>query len=391
MGLLNLKPKHSPQRAIWAMFASRQLQMGTRRISLKLGAELFSKGKSWCCPYFPLFLLLMLTTTIMKIAIDSNLFQSSEKLFYISLKGENAYKQFYVEYPHKYHFIINQEEKCQRLRPFLVLMVPVAPHNRAHRDSIRQTWGKESSILGKTVSLFFLLGLARGGGGPGDRQQQQQQLLLLQESRVHGDLLQSNFLDCYKNLTIKTMVMMEWLDAHCPAASYAMKIDSDMFLNVRNLVNMLLDAPRGSYMTGLVTTGAEVRRDPSSKWYLPVDVLPMKVYPRYALGLGYIVSLDLPGKLVEASRHVRPLYIEDIHLGFCMKYLGIDLSDPPQVNDFNFVPVLYNRCDYSRLIATTYEPHANRIQVWEDFNREDPVCQEEKEIPLLNAPTKRAQ
>ncbi|CAL8404030.1 unnamed protein product [Boreogadus saida] len=256
-----------------------------------------------------------------------------------------------------------KEEKCQRLRPFLVLMVPVAPHNRAHRDSIRQTWGKESSILGKTVSLFFLLGLAKGGGGgPGDGQQQQQQQLLLQESRVHGDLLQSNFLDCYKNLTIKTMVMMEWLDAHCPAASYAMKIDSDMFLNVRNLVNMLMDAPRGSYMTGLVTTGAEVRRDPSSKWYLPVDVLPMKVYPRYALGLGYIVSLDLPRKLVEASRHVRPLYIEDIHLGFCMEYLGIDLSDPPQVNYFNIVPVLYNRCDYSRLIATTYEPHANRIQ-----------------------------
>ena len=321
--------------------------------------------------------------------MDSGLFQSSEDLFYISLKGENAYKQFYVDYPHKYHFIINQEEKCQRLRPFLVLMVPVAPHNRAHRDSIRRTWGKETSVLGKTVSLFFLLGLAKGGEGPGNWQLQQQ---LLQESRAHGDLLQSNFLDSYKNLTIKTMVMMEWLDAHCPAAAYAMKIDSDMFLNVGNLVNMLLDRPRDCYMTGLVETGAEVQRDPSSKWYLPADVLPSSVYPRYALGLGYVVSMDLPRKLVEASRHVRPLYIEDVHLGFCMKYLGIGLSDPPQGNYFNVAPVLYNRCDYSRLIATTLEPQSDLIQVWEDFNREGPVCQEEEnEMALFGATTKRAQ
>ena len=331
----------------------------------------------------------MLTTSIIIITIYSGLFQLSENLFYISLKGEHAYKQFYVEYPHKYHFIINQEEKCQRLRPFLVLMVPVAPHNRADRNSIRRTWGKERSILGKTVSLFFLLGLAKGGGGPEDGELQQQQLL--QESRAHGDLLQSNFLDCYKNLTIKTMVMMEWLDAHCPAASYAMKIDSDMFLNVRTLVNMLLDAPQHSYMTGLVETGAEIQRDPSSKWYLPVDVLPRRVYPRYALGLGYVVSLDLPRKLVEASRHVRPLYIEDVHLGFCMKYLGIGLSDPPHGNYFNVHPVLYNRCDYSRLIATTLEPHSDLIEVWEDFKREEPVCQEEDEMALFRITTMRAQ
>ncbi len=37
-----------------------------------------------------------------------------------------------------------------------------------------------------------------------------------------------DFLDCYKNLTIKTMVMLEWLDSYCSSASYAMKIDSDV-------------------------------------------------------------------------------------------------------------------------------------------------------------------
>lgn len=308
--------------------------------------------------------------------MDSGLFQ-----WPLHMKAAGANGPYYVEYPHKYHFIINEEEKCQQQKPFLVLIVPVAPHNLVDRDTIRRTWGKESLILGKAVSLFFLLGLAADGQGDGQLQQQ-----LRLESREHGDLLQSDFLDCYRNLTIKTMVMMEWLDNHCSTASYAMKIDSDMFLNVPGLVSMLLDAPRHQYMTGLVETDAEVQRDPISKWYMPQEVLPQPVYPRYALGLGYVVSMDLPRKLVEASRHVRPLYIEDVHLGFCMKYLGIDLSDPPKGNYFHVVPVPYNRCEYSKLIATTTDPNSNLIQIWEDFNGAETGCQHDNETLVVATP-----
>ncbi|KAM4630172.1 beta-1,3-galactosyltransferase 1-like [Polymixia lowei] len=273
---------------------------------------------------------------------------------------------YLVEYPYKYHFIINESEKCKQQKPFLVLVVPVAPHNRAHRDTIRSTWGSENLILGKVVNLFFLLGLPIGEGA----EQVQQQVL--QESREYQDLLQSDFLDCYKNLTIKTMVMLEWLDSQCSSASYAMKIDSDMFLNVYNLVNMLLKAPKEKYMTGLVAHGAAVLRDPHSKWYLPAEVFPESQYPRYALGLGYVLSLDLPRKLVEASRHVKAVYIEDVYLGLCMRYLDIPPTNPPDWNQFHVVPLPYSRCGYSKLIATT--TNDNIGQLWKDFKRPAPFC-----------------
>ncbi|XP_071759115.1 beta-1,3-galactosyltransferase 1-like isoform X1 [Centroberyx gerrardi] len=273
-----------------------------------------------------------------------------------------------VEYPYEYHFIINEPNKCEQQKPFVVLMVPVAPHNREHRDIIRSTWGSESTVLGKVVKLFFLLALHPGEGA----EQIQQQLL--QESREHQDLIQSDFLDCYKNLTIKTMVMLEWLDSHCSSASYAMKIDSDTFLNLNNLVNMLLNAPKDNYMTGLVATGAQVLRDPRSKWYLPVSVFPESHYPRYALGLGYVLSLDLPKKLVEASRHVKPVYIEDVYLGLCMRHLGISPTNPPNWNLFHVSPLFYNRCAYSNIIVTTANENTDRVWVWKDFKRPQPFC-----------------
>lgn len=273
---------------------------------------------------------------------------------------------YVVEYPYKYHFIINEPKTCEEQKPFLVLMVPVAPHNREHRDDIRGSWGGESEVQGKVVKLFFLLGTHAGV--------EQLHEQLLQESKEHRDLIQSDFVDCYKNLTIKTMVMLEWLDSYCSSASYAMKIDSDTFLNVNLLLSMLSNAPKTNYMTGLVAGNAAVLRDRNSKWFLPVELYPNSQYPRYALGLGYILSLDLPKKLVAASRHVKALYIEDVYLGLCMQYLGIPPTNPPNWGYFNVFPIQYNRCVYSRLVVCLTPTNIDRLSIWKDFKKSHSHC-----------------
>ncbi|KAL1007765.1 hypothetical protein UPYG_G00091330, partial [Umbra pygmaea] len=106
---------------------------------------------------------------------------------------ENPHVKYFVEYPHEYHFILDEPEKCQQQKPFLVLMVPVAPYNREARDAVRSTWGSERRVKGKRVLLFFLLALPSGDG------MEQLQEKVLQESKEHQDLLQSDFIDCYNN------------------------------------------------------------------------------------------------------------------------------------------------------------------------------------------------
>ncbi|XP_051984198.1 beta-1,3-galactosyltransferase 1-like [Xyrauchen texanus] len=275
---------------------------------------------------------------------------------------------YYVAYPHKYEFVLNEPEKCKQENPFVVLIVPVAPGNAAFRDAIRSTWGTEKLVEDKVVSLLFLLGL------PCPKEQENLQESLLQESEKYHDILQSDFLDSYHNLTIKTMVMLEWLTAYCQNASYAMKVDSDVFLNVKRLVNMLLSAPKENYMTGLVTRGGMVMRDPRSKWYLPKQVFAPARYPPYTLGLAYVFSLDLPAKLVEAARHVKAVYIEDVYLGLCMKHLGISVTNPSEGGLFNVYPVQYNRCRYSKLITTTTRSLRGQIRSWKDLQTPGSPC-----------------
>ncbi|XP_032366797.1 beta-1,3-galactosyltransferase 2 isoform X2 [Etheostoma spectabile] len=268
--------------------------------------------------------------------------------------------EYFVAYPHRYGFVLDELHRCRQESPFLVLMIPVAPHNREARDVIRNTWGKETTVLGRVVSHYFLLGLSKEEDGTETIKEQ-----VLQESQTHHDILQSDFLDSYNNLTIKTMVMFEWLSSHCPNTSYAMKIDSDIFLNIRNLVDMLLKAPRHLYMTGIVARGAAVLRDHNSKWYLPVSAFPESSYPPYALGLGYVFSLDLPQKILEASAHVKAVYIEDVYVGLCMRHLGIALTDPPHGNLFRaYMPNEASNCYWTSVITTLLQNSNQLSDAW---------------------------
>lgn len=286
------------------------------------------------------------------------------------LPGEECTPEtaYFVAYPCTYRYMLNESERCHNDMPFLVLMVPVEPSNREARDAIRTTWGSEKMVMDKVVSVFFML------GQPGLEGREEIQQKIFQESEEHHDIILSDFLDSYKNLTIKTMVIMKWLATYCQNAEYAMKIDSDMFLNVNTLVNILLKAPRENYMTGLVAKGAIVLRDPNSKWYLPKNEFPEDFYPPYALGLGYVLSIDLPNKLIEGAKHVKAVYIEDVFLGLCMRYQGIPYTIQADQSLFNVFPVPYDRCRYSRLIATTTHSRQEQINSWKDLKSPGPPC-----------------
>uniref|UniRef100_A0A8C2HXZ9 Hexosyltransferase n=1 Tax=Cyprinus carpio TaxID=7962 RepID=A0A8C2HXZ9_CYPCA len=267
----------------------------------------------------------------------------------------------HVAHPSNYHFILDEPDKCKQ-DPFLVFMVPVAPHQLDARNAIRSTWGNESSVQGKAVLTLFLVGLTGGA----EAQQQ-----LEEESRQHRDLVQSNFVDSYFNLTIKTMVIMDWLATRCPQAAYAMKVDSDMYINVENLMSLLLspNTPRQNYITGHLMWDRPVIRDKNSKWYVAEELYPEPKYPTYLLGMGYVFSNDLPEKIVEASKEVKPFNIEDAYVGACLKLLGVAPSSPPDPSQFRAYLGQYNREDFLRVITTILGSPQQLIDIWKDVKR----------------------
>ncbi|XP_015238703.1 PREDICTED: beta-1,3-galactosyltransferase 2-like isoform X1 [Cyprinodon variegatus] len=292
----------------------------------------------------------------------TNAFQKNTKFPSVQPGG----LQYHLAYPRNYQFIIDNTEICKDSNPFLVLMVPVKPKDIAARNAIRQTWGKDKVVQSKVVLTLFMLGLEEGA----DLEN------LKNENQQHQDLIQSNFIDTYLNLTIKTMVIMDWLATHCPTATYAMKVDSDMFLNIDNLIIMLQKPgiPKVNYLTGMLMWDRPVVRSKESKWYVPEELYPDPKYPTYTLGMGYVFSNDLPAKFVEVSKSIKPFNIEDAYIGMCTKKLGLSPTPPPNPSQFKAYNSRYDRCEFSQIITYILGSSEQLKNYWSDFKKPGPHC-----------------
>lgn len=270
--------------------------------------------------------------------------------------------------PDSYGYLLNQPAVCRDRSPFLVFLVPVGPREAAAREAVRRTWGGSAR---DTVTLFFT-GLLEGG--PGLVVQEQ----LVEESRQHADIIQMNFVDSYHNLTVKTVLMMRWFSTHCPGASYAMKVDADIFVNVFQLLDRLRSSPRRGFITGSVIRDGRPRRDPSSKWYLSEELYPEDSFPPYVSGAGYVFSSELASRICWASRSVRVIPLEDVYVGLCLQVLGVrpvySYSLPFFRNLFEIRSLQYDRCTFSRLVLVNGFSPQKLLQAWEDFSRGHNSC-----------------
>ncbi|XP_041659534.1 beta-1,3-galactosyltransferase 2-like [Cheilinus undulatus] len=253
--------------------------------------------------------------------------------------------------PGPYAYIISEPDKCSQSRqaPFLVLLISTEARQEKARNAIRQTWGNESVTPDLRLIHLFLLG--RNGEKLGVLQQK----MLEAESSRHHDIIQQDFRDTYNNLTIKTLMGLNWVALHCPQASYVMKTDSDMFVNTENLIENLLQPkmkPKMNYFTGHMMEDFSPIRNNESKWYVPPELYPGNRYPTFCSGTGYVFSGDLVTKIYQASLNVPYINLEDVYVGLCLAKLGVKPTPPPNPLLFNHWHVSYSSCRYKHLITS---------------------------------------
>ncbi|KAM9494623.1 beta-1,3-galactosyltransferase 2-like [Clarias gariepinus] len=338
---------------------------------INLLKEIMSNPK-WCCKVRPISNAPGAVTVLMAlISLLLYLFFGIQQCNVPEFKkGKQGEPQSYeVAYPHKYRVILDQPDKCHH-NPFLVIIVPVAPNDVMERNAVRNTWGYEKLVQEKHVVVLFLLGLPTGSNAA------IQQARIHQENVRHKDLIQIDFIDI-NNATVKTMVMLEWLRDHCQQAYYAAKVDPDILFNVRGLISMLLgpNIPLRNYLTGQVFHNNNSLKNPSSRFYIPPEVYHKSVFPPFALGKCFIMSMDMPAKILRASKEVKPIIKDDLYIGLCLEHLDIVPVNPPNPSQFVFIPPeLYDRCYYSNLIAVILYTPAQLVNLWTDIHKPGPAC-----------------
>ncbi|XP_078613570.1 beta-1,3-galactosyltransferase 1-like isoform X2 [Branchiostoma floridae x Branchiostoma japonicum] len=267
--------------------------------------------------------------------------------------------------PHNYTLILNNPGKCDVTGGddvFLLVMVTSTPGNHKQRLAIRNTWGNESNVKGTVIRTVFAVGLTQDAKMQGD---------LEQENGVYKDIIQEDFVESYRNLTLKTVMCLKWASEFCPNAKFVLKTDDDTFVNIFNLVRHLegLNATQARrFVTGRVYTGAKPVRHAKNKqrevqWCLSKRAYPRDSFPPYPGGNAYVISNDITRLIYEVSLTVRYLFIEDVYLGLCLEKLGID-----PVHEGGFVSWKdVHSCKDKKIASHWLKTPVAMVKAWKDL------------------------
>ena len=263
-----------------------------------------------------------------------------------------------VDVDREYSFEINEPTKCKHKDVFLLVLVTSIHANFEKRRSIRNTWGGVKNEHGLEVVTLFLLGGNNNNG---------MDKVIREESQSEHDIILADFIDTYKNLTLKTLMGMRYASTYCPKARFVMKTDDDMYINIKRLVKVLGErsTPTTRYVTGYSMYGNTPIRDKSSKWYVSKDIYPEDHYPPFCSGTGYVMSGDVATKIHDIATSVRFLHLEDVFVGMCLDQLAIR---PKGHKGFHIENVKYKFCDYKRLVTSHWITAYNIELIWREQN-----------------------
>jgi len=240
----------------------------------------------------------------------------------------------------------SEKPECHKETKTMVLITS-APNNSEKRRSIRETWCRPSNfnLVDHPWQCVFLLGQTL---------EKSSQLIIENEISHHHDILQGSYVDSYRNLTIKIMHGLRWSSTDCPT-DYVLKTDDDVYVNTQLLHSLILsNTPRENVYIGSVVDSRErlqVIRNQLNKWAVTYEEYPLSYYPPYAVGMGYILSMDVVKNMVNISGYVVPFANEDAYIGVLAYRLGLE---PTTTGRFVLTGSGLRTCNMRYLVVVHY-------------------------------------
>ncbi|KAH0562913.1 hypothetical protein KQX54_001421 [Cotesia glomerata] len=230
---------------------------------------------------------------------------------------------------------INPENNTLILSPkfpcissYLLIIVHSAVANAKARTAVRNTWANKQNIyfkyfksVNKTIEVAFILGKSKN---------KTLNNKILDENSRYGDIIQEDFIDTYNNLTIKSMMMLKWAIAKCPRATFIMKTDDDIYINIPVLMRALRTSNTTRLLMGHILIDPLRITDPGNKWYVPDYMFWERTYPNFTAGSGYIMSSDVGLILYKTALTTPLIHMEDVYLtGICAQKANLSHTTYP--------------------------------------------------------------
>ena len=274
------------------------------------------------------------------------------------------------DYAHEFLYMLQPKTGCEEDVAFLLIIVCSAVHHFDLRQAIRATWASSIHKNKLSTKLVFMLGAPSG-------EYQHLEHQVIKESAKFGDVIQEDFVDSYVNLTLKSIAVLKWATVFCQDVKYVVKTDDDVFINIANLVTLLMDVSTSQittrFMLGSLIKDAKPITNRHSKWFSATTLFKDKTYPNYLSGSAYVISGDVIIDLYSAATTQKPFWLEDI---FITGILAAD-NDIRLLHNPKFTyrrPKMPHPCFY-KSVVTAHELSADSLRhIWNVMVKDDQDC-----------------
>ncbi|XP_023933221.1 beta-1,3-galactosyltransferase 5-like [Lingula anatina] len=250
--------------------------------------------------------------------------------------------------------------------PFLIVLVISDPRDFQSRLTFRKTCGSVPEYMGQSIKTVFFVGNSKL---PHVEEK------IEQESEQFGDLIKVDFVDMYKNYTLKAILALRWVEEYCPKTRFVLKSGHDVSVNYRGLIRFLTRRPAeksGNLFVGFKYVNAPVDRNTRSKHFQTREEFSDSKYPPYVSGFASLLSYDVI-KLLHAASLWQHLFIEDVFLSVLahenhvrLEHNSAFMSEPESLN-------FSDLCRVRNMLAIHKKPNAEICDLYKDV---DTVCKQ---------------
>ncbi|CAI5451079.1 unnamed protein product [Caenorhabditis angaria] len=206
----------------------------------------------------------------------------TEELFYANFT-DNSFAYQFLQHP----------GHCNESVELLIIVLSVEK-NIEIRETIRQTWGASKY---ENVRLNFLFS---------------SNISTTNET----DVILTNLADTYDNLILKVHSLLSYKSTFCPNASYVLKIDEDVILEIPRLLARIQNSSKKisseDSLSCYVWKNALPKRERNNKWYIPRSFWPAKYFPNYCDGPMYLVGKNSVDRMLNETTKQKLWKLEDV-------------------------------------------------------------------------------
>ncbi|XP_039271916.2 beta-1,3-galactosyltransferase 5-like [Styela clava] len=220
----------------------------------------------------------------------------------------------------------------------MIVAVKTGYNRIEQRNRIRKTWGFNKFLDGVCLDVIFVVASTTTT---------EENLNLRKEESVHGDILQVELEETYRNIGLKALASMQWTADHFPSNWIYSSADDDMSPDFSRLYKNIekLMSQEGSFSKYSVSgvsydklntqklpifcaysyrPAAKPKRN-KCKWQISVEIYPYEYYPPFCLGGFYSMSVKQASAIYTVSRWYPYFHLDDVWITGFMRLRFCDL------------------------------------------------------------------